>query len=569
MKPTTPTSRPSGQPSSKPTTQPTGAPTRQPTGRPSTQPTSQPSGRPSMQPSCQPSAHPSTQPSSRPSNQPTSSPSSQPTCQPSMQPTSRPSGQPSARPSMQPSCQPSGEPTARPSVQPSSQPSSVPTTQPSMQPSAQPSGEPTARPSVQPSSQPSSVPTTQPSSRPSGQPTLIPSLFPSSQPTSHPSQQPTTQPSSCPSSQPSSSPSSQPTPLDIINANAFTTAIDGTFVEQKALFYLGSYIGYFCGIFLLLWFIERTGVYQQTAHLLYDSAYASKVYARSATSTDKTKNYVITTLQAMNAQMEEYRACDGSQEMKIGKYEGDLEANKLVTVQASNSYSYSFYRYLLQKRCRQGCAGLLYPYSYCVDINWLNIHIKLPPGRFEDMLVHLCSSHRVLSCIYSPPNAPISANGRRLMYIAQYSVAFSLAQIVDSVLYFTGIPDSLGVSLLVGLLIINPVALGFGTLVQSLWLCQCIESFRFRNENPFMYQLLQTMGKVIIVPFLLLIVCALVIAAIFSQGKHFVMIILTFFCKVQVTGILLEIVITIFAFQVCHSLIHSLTHTHSLTHSLT
>jgi hypothetical protein len=277
----------------------------------------------------------------------------------------------------------------------------------------------------------------------------------------------------------------------------------------------------------------------------------------------------------MDAQMEEYRACDASQEMKIGNYEGDLEANKLVTVQASNSYSYSFYRYLLQKRCRQGCAGLLYPYSYCVDINWLNIHIKLPPGRFEDMLVHLCSSHRVLSCIYSPPNAPISANGRRLMYIAQYSVAFSLAQIVDSVLYFTGIPDSLGVSLLVGLLIINPIALGFGSLIQSLWLCQCIESPRFKNENPVIHLLLQAMGKVIMVPFLLLILCALVVAAIFSQGKHFVMIILTFFCKVQVTGILLEFLLAIFAFKVCYSLAHSLAHlltyllTYLLTHLLT
>jgi hypothetical protein len=253
----------------------------------------------------------------------------------------------------------------------------------------------------------------------------------------------------------------------------------------------------------------------------------------------------------MDTQMEEYRACDGSQEMKIGKYEGDLEANKLVTVQASNSYSYSFYRYLLQKRCRQGCAGLLYPYSYCVDINWLNIHIKLPPGRFEDMLVHLCSSHRVLSCIYSPPNAPISANGRRLMYIAQYSVAFSLTQIFDSVLYFTGIPDMIGVSLLASLLVINPIALGFGMLIQSLWLCQCIESLHFKNKNPLIHSLLlQAMGKVIIVPFMLLILFSLVVAAIFSQGNQFAFIMLGFFCKVQLIGFLLEILLAILAFKV-------------------
>ena len=185
-----------------------------------------------------------------------------------------------------------------------------------------------------------------------------------------------------------------------------------------------------------------------------------------------------------------------------------------------------------------------------MDINWLNIHIKLPPGRFEDMLVHLCSSHRVLSCVYSPPNAPISTNGRRFMYIAQYSVAFSLTQIFDSVLYFTGIPNMIGVSLLVGLLVINPIALGFGMLIQSLWLCQCIDSLHFKNENPLIHRLLQAMGKVIIVPFMLLILSSLVVAAIFSQGNQFVLIMLGFFCKVQLTGFLLEILLAILAFKV-------------------
>ena len=146
------------------------------------------------------------------------------------------------------------------------------------------------------------------------------------------------------------------------------------------------------------------------------------------------------------------------------------------------------------------------------------------------------------------------------MYIAQYSVAFSLTQIFDSVLYYTGIADVLGVSLLVGLLVVNPIALGFGMLIQSLWLCQCIESLHFKNENPVIYRLLQAMGKVIIVPFMLLILSSLVVAAIFSQGNQFVLIMLGFFCKVQLPGFLLEILLAILAFKVCNSLTHSLTH---------
>jgi hypothetical protein len=134
------------------------------------------------------------------------------------------------------------------------------------------------------------------------------------------------------------------------------------------------------------------------------------------------------------------------------------------------------------------------------------------------------------------------------------------------VLYFTGIPDMIGVSLLASLLVINPIALGFGMLIQSLWLCQCIESLHFKNLNPVIHRLLQAMGKVIIVPFMLLILSSLVVAAIFSQGNQFVSITLGFFCKVQLTGFLLEILISILAFKVCHLPIHSITQT--LTHLL-
>jgi hypothetical protein len=138
------------------------------------------------------------------------------------------------------------------------------------------------------------------------------------------------------------------------------------------------------------------------------------------------------------------------------------------------------------------------------------------------------------------------------------------------VLYFTGIPNMIGVSLLVGLLVINPIALGFGMLIQSLWLCQCIESLHFKNENPVIYRLLQAMGKVIIVPFMLLILSSLVVAAIFSQGNQFAFIMLGFFCKVQLTGFLLEILLAILAFKVCQPLTYLLTHppTKTLTYSL-
>ncbi len=584
MPTTTPTVTPTVVPTSRPTTPsstPTGQPSSSPTRKPSMQPSSQPSSQPSTLPTRQPTAHPTNQPTSRPSGQPTSHPSMQPTTKPSSQPSAEPSTQPTSVPSSSPSSQPTIQPTTQPSSVPSSSPSSqptmrptrqptaIPTSQPTNQPTSMPSGEPSSLPSSQPSSMPTSEPSAQPSGLPSGQPTLIPTLFPSGQPTSRPSLQPTTQPSASPSSQPSSSPSSQPTPLDIIYANAFTTAVDSKFIIEKTNFYLGSFVGYFCGIFLFLWLVERSGVYQTTTRLLYDSAYASKVYIKNKAVTSDDKHvdcFVINNLYYLDKQMEEYAVkYDGTHDITIGNSSVDFESNKLVTVEASNSYSYSFYRYLLQKRCIQGCTGVLYPAAFALDSKWLNISIQLPPGRIEDMLVHLCSSHRVFSCIYSPPNAPISTNGRRFMYIAQYSVAFSLAQIFDSALYFGSIPDSFGISVMVGLVVINPIALGFGSLIQSLWLCQCIERPQFKNENPVIFLCLQSLGKVIIVPLLLVILIALVIAAIFSQGKDFLYIILSFFCKVQVMGVLLEIGLIIMAFKVCHSLTHSLTVTHSLT----
>ncbi len=148
------------------------------------------------------------------------------------------------------------------------------------------------------------------------------------------------------------------------------------------------------------------------------------------------------------------------------------------------SYVPLYHKYLLQKRTLIGCADLLYPHEYSLTSSCINI--KLPAGikahshslthsltclltylllsmysltgRFEDLLLYILANNSLFSCMYSPQNSPISSNGRKLLYIAQNAIAFSLSQILNSALYFAEL-NNIGASALLDIFVVNPLTI--------------------------------------------------------------------------------------------------------------
>ena len=174
--------------------------------------------------------------------------------------------------------------------------------------------------------------------------------------------------------------------------------------------------------------------------------------------------------------------------------------------------------------------------------------------------------------MYSPQNYPISSNGRKLLYIAQNAIAFSLSQILNSALYFAELNNIIGASALLDIFVVNPLTISVvcshsliyshthllahsfthstqGSFIIVLWTCPCLENVYVQREYPVFHHWLQVLGKLVVLPFLLLIFCTLVIAATFSQGGDFVLILVTFFIQVQVLGALQELVAACLLFK--------------------
>ena len=148
------------------------------------------------------------------------------------------------------------------------------------------------------------------------------------------------------------------------------------------------------------------------------------------------------------------------------------------------SYNPLYHKYLLQKRTLIGCTDVLYPNEY--NLTSQCISIRLPAGimartyslfsamnqltnslkgRFEDLVIHVLCNHSLLSCLYSPNSSPISSNGRKLLYIAQNAIAFSLSQILNSMLYYVQLDSIMGASTCLDILIVNPLIISVVSIV--------------------------------------------------------------------------------------------------------
>ena len=431
---------------------------------------------------------------------------------------------------------------------------------PTLQPTVKPTLTPTAMPSSTPTSTPTSSPTPIPTSTPTSRPTSIPNSTPTYIPTS-------SRPTSLPTNAPSSFPTSLPTKMDLILANAFDSDVTATFVEEKSRYYLGTYVGYFFGLFIVLLIIEKSNLaYHTTIEKLYYSAHQAGQYEESIKNGVKSGmqkevgrrgelsmtiqlNDVLDNFMRHSIELDQFKTRNLKQ---ISKQLSNKGVDNTSVVDSAFKYSPLFLYYLFQKRKLLWCKPLLYPtgYSYTKGNNFINI--QLPEGRYEDIVAHVCANHKLFSCIYSPAGSTISCNGRRLIYIVQNSIAFSMSQIVDSFLNTTNMDNIIvmyGLSIIISIFFIIPFIMSVDTFVESMWTCPCLQNAHIQREYPVLNNVLQLLGKLILVPFLMLIFATLVIAATFSEGKNFAMVLIVFFFKVQVVNVFLDIMFILLAYK--------------------
>ena len=510
----------------------------------------------------------SLRPTKVPSNIPTFTPTLVPTVIPSVIPTLVPS----ATPSKAPTFIPSKAPTFIPTKAPTFIPSEVPTLTPSEAPTLTPSKAPTFIPSKAPTFIPSKAPTFIPTEAPTFIPSEVPTLIPSEAPTLIPSDVPS---SVLPSSQPTSIPSSGPTTINLILINTLSTRIDTKLVVEKSKFYLGYYIGYFFILFTVLLIIDKSKCGKGYFDKLLKSAHDSNVYnpgtenyfdnftvrekdALILTDLFKKDQSIIHVLEeeCITNELDKQSLCKHNKVHQV--YHNDVEnekftensrtfSHKLVTPtdDIKIKFSAAFYEYILQRRTYIGCEPIIYENGYVksfICCSWC-----LPAGAYEDFLIYVANNHPLLSCIYAAKGGPLSRSGRRLVYTMQYSLAFFIKILSFGIFQYFDIPEY--VSPVFSILVITPLSVSFGTFIKLLYTCSCLVSNnQFRIDHPKMYRRLKLIGRMIAIPFILLVLGLLVLASTFSCQSSRYDVILSFFLQVQVISSVLEVVYAVLVF---------------------
>ena len=215
-------------------------------------------------------------------------------------------------------------------------------------------------------------------------------------------------------------------------------------VKAKAQYYLGAYIVFFSAIFFVLIIIDRCNIWDKTRTALYDSSFDSGVHLPSFSTTKSTQEDEISMPEqdpdkAKVKRLSKLMRCDkhiADEEMRSQNDFADkditddvvsdskvfsLQKQRSLVKQKSQrlsessalrnstfmssitnrlnkvvSYSKSYHKYLQQERTLLNCAPIIYPEGFKLSIPMLYT-IQLPPGMYEDFVIHLCKHMSVFT----------------------------------------------------------------------------------------------------------------------------------------------------------------------------
>ncbi len=382
--------------------------------------------------------------------------------------------------------------------------------------------------------------------------TDIPTAAPSITPTYYPSEIPTL----FPSSQPTSSPSSEPTMLNIITVNALDIPLTDKVVAEKTNYYLGSYLAYFLSIYIFLYMFSFTRIGKATVYSLYHSSYNSQFYLTfcskkdvNATSMQIVSDIAKKMKRVMDAiQLEKELQMIGLSSRSV---KSDVrETNDSISTTSSkklldsmllssdeNEYSKGYRKYMSQKFTLLSCKPTLYPNGYKVPY----CNRMLPPGVYENILLYIAHNHPLFSCWYFMPGSKLGAHGQRVLYIGQNIVVFVLYQFSSMLLQYLRI-DYFILQLLVNLFIITPSALSIGLVLRNLYSCPFTETPQFQRKYARYKSTILLLGRLALLPLLLVMGLALILACVFSQGRAIHLTLINYFIFVQLYGTIATLV---------------------------
>ncbi len=350
---------------------------------------------------------------------------------------------------------------------------------------------------------------------------------------------PTSSPTSFPSSHPTSVPTSSPTPFDVIGTNIFNAEIDNKVVAVRVKFYLGTYIGYFLVLFVLLVLIDKSKIAKKRVKELEMSAFESAVYDSSnqhpVTETETKAEAICSRMNQLIEENARFR----------NTLSGSMSDRKLQRLQNKGvKYTPYFYNYLFHQRCFLGCKPMYYPNGMPLHLGFTTI--LLPPGLLEDFVLFLCNHNTFFNCLFTIKGGKISRSGNRFIYILSNCIAFFLNCISGSVLNYLEI--SIYGTIAFDIIVISPSTLIVSNIVEQLYSCPIAESEAFQSRYPTLGNKLRYIGRFMILPFMVASFALLILSAIFSKGADSVNIIGMFILQVQMQAFVLEMILTIMLF---------------------
>jgi hypothetical protein len=142
----------------------------------------------------------------------------------------------------------------------------------------------------------------------------------------------------------------------------------------------------------------------------------------------------------------------------------------------------------------------------------------------------------------------LGAHGTRILYISKDIAVFVLYQFSNTLLQYWML-DGHGFDTIINLVIITPSAVSIGLLLKYLYTCPFTETVEFQRKYGKYKLFILVLGRLAIIPIMLIMCSSLLIACLFSSGRHIPVIIIKFFLFVQFYGIFLELVKTVLLFM--------------------
>ena len=347
---------------------------------------------------------------------------------------------------------------------------------------------------------------------------------------------------------PSQTPLYQPTvkPTTFVEVSIFATQNSAKTTEAKTRYYLGSFIAYFAGLYVIIYLFKRSKYGAKTVHSLYESAYESGFYKQYSENIVPSKgnvlaiNDVILRNKELSSLIDNEATSDGANRISTVDNIVRLTYTKekeIIPFTKCKSYMVycSQYRHIL------GCKPVIFPSG--LTLNFYFFTVSFPPGHFENFTLFLCLNHQFFNAIYFiDPTGRFGSRGRILVYVVKESCIFVLAQFLTALTEYYSVDNFQYIHPFINIFIITPISIFVGFILINLYTAPCVETDLYFNRTSSSKRVIIFLSRSFIVPVIILLTGSLVLACLFTSGSRVPLILFDFFITVQLTSILIQII---------------------------